>query len=75
MVIFCTQLLSSPSITVTKHSVQWTQNKSHYITICIISKQKNMVKFIIDTLRRLNIAGIKFRGSLYPRNFDTFAGI
>ena len=27
------------------------------------------------TLRGLNFAGIKFRGSLHPRNFDTFAGI
>ena len=27
------------------------------------------------TLRGLNFAGIKFRGSLHPRNFDSFAGI
>ena len=33
------------------------------------------VKDKIITLRGLNFAGIKFRGSLHPRNFDTFAGI
>ena len=27
------------------------------------------------TLRGINFAGIKFRGTLHPRNFDTFAGI
>ena len=27
------------------------------------------------TLRGLNFARIKFRGSLHPRNFNTFAGI
>ena len=28
-----------------------------------------------NTLRGLNFAGIKFLGSLHPRNFDTVAGI
>ena len=43
--------------------------------IILYLRLKDTNKEYTNTLMGLNFAGIKFRGSLHPQNFDTFAGI